>query len=166
MADTTPETTDARQSRRAKAAKAVGDARAKAGKAVDDARAKARQARDRARESSRSARTKAANSLEQNPIAALAGGLAIGVIAAAILPRTAREDKVLGATGKRIRSTAKSAAKAAQAAGKKELDGLGVNTDSAKKELKSLLGKVGVAARSAGNAAAGSVKDSRKRKKK
>lgn len=159
MADPTPgksaDTPAQRQSRRAKAAKAV-----------DDARARARQARDRASERARSARTSARSSLEQNPIAAIAGGLAIGVIAAAILPHTRREDEYLGSTGKRIRKTARQAAKAAQEAGKRELDGLGVNSDMAKTELKSLLGKVGVAARSAGTAAAGSVKDSRKKNKK
>lgn len=139
--------------------------RARAAKAVEDARARARQARDRAVDRSRAARQKAGAGLEQNPIAAVAGGLAIGVIAAAILPRTAKEDAYLGATGKRIRSTAKAAAQAAQEAGKKELDGLGVNSDTARQEVKSLLGKVGVAARTAGTAAVGSVRDSRRKTK-
>ena len=137
----------------------------KAKKAVEDARAKARLARDRALERSRVARSSASKGLEQNPIAALAGGLAIGVIAAAILPHSRREDALLGSTGKKIRTGAKAAVAGAKDAGLSELNGLGVNSDMARAQAKELFGKVGVAARAAGIAATGSVKKGSKKKK-
>lgn len=143
---------------REKTEEAVATARAKAADAARDARARAREARDKARQQAGDARAKAKTGIEQNPIVALAGGLAIGAIAAALLPRTAREDRLVGPVGKKVRETAKSAARAAQVSGKEQLNLLGVNSDTARDQVKDLVGKLAKAATSAAAAAGESVK--------
>jgi ElaB/YqjD/DUF883 family membrane-anchored ribosome-binding protein len=133
-------------------------ARARASEAAAAAREKAGQTRTAARDKAVNAAARTKTGIEQNPIVALAGGLAIGAIAAALLPRTAQEDKVVGNVGKKVRDTAASAAKAARATGKNELDALGVNSDAARDQVKNLIGKLAKAATSAAAAAGESVK--------
>ena len=65
--------------------------------------------------------------IERNPLAAIAGGLAIGAIVAALIPRTAREDKLAGNVGRKVRATASKAATTARETAKNQLDELGVN---------------------------------------
>jgi hypothetical protein len=97
-------------------------------------------------------------SLEKNPIAALVGGLAIGAIAAALLPKTKRESEMLGKASNKVRSTASSAAKAARDAGKDQLDALGLNSGAARDQLRSVIDKIGQAASTASKAATDAVR--------
>jgi len=106
-----------------------------------------------------SARDTASGAIETNPLGVIAGGLALGAIAAAILPRSQREKDLLAPVGKRVGSTAAAAFAAAKNAGKAELDSLGINRDAARDQVKSLLGGLAKAATSAGNAAAKAGKD-------
>jgi hypothetical protein len=99
-----------------------------------------------------------AGGIEKNPFAALAGGLAIGAVLAALVPRTKREDAVMGKTGKMLREQASKAAKAARDAGQDQLEALGVNADAARAQVQDLVRKVGQAASSAGSAAAEAVR--------
>ena len=88
-----------------------------------------RAARDRtaaAYEGARGAGRRAAQGLEANPVVAVVGGLALGAIAAAFLPRTRREEKLLGDVGRKITDTAREAARAAREAGREQLDQLNV----------------------------------------
>jgi hypothetical protein len=101
---------------------------------------------------------KTVEGVEKNPLIALVGGLAIGAIAAALLPRTQREDALVGTVGKKVRSTASGAAKAARDTAKEQLDSLGVNAGAAKDQLRDIATKIGQAATSAGSAAANAVK--------
>ena len=54
----------------------------------------------RARRAS-AATAKAGDEIDEAPLIALAGGLAVGVLLAAFLPRTEREDKLLGPSASR-----------------------------------------------------------------
>jgi hypothetical protein len=101
--------------------------------------------------------TLAGKELDENPLAFLVGGIALGALIGSLLPRTQQEAKTLGATGRKINRAASNAAQAAKAAGKKKLDALGISKDAAKKQAQSLLKSVSAAANEAGTAAAKSV---------
>lgn len=105
-----------------------------------------------------SAKKTTSEGLEKNPIAALVGGLAIGAIAAALLPKTKRESEMLGKASNKVRSTAATAAKAAREAGKEQLDVLGLNSTAARDQLRSVIDKVGQAASTASKAATDAVR--------
>lgn len=149
---------DAYAKSRASVETAAASSKAKALEAAEVTRANAKKAADATLANARKAADKTAKGIEHNPIVALAGGLAIGVIAAALLPRTAREDKLAGNVGKTVRKTASNAAKAATATAKEQLDSLGVNADAARAQFRDIATKVGKAAVSAGGAAADSVR--------
>lgn len=125
--------------------------------AVNDAyastRDRASQAYASAREKARSAGQTAADGLEGNPLVVLAGGIAIGAVIGALLPRSEREAKVLGEVGERVRSATREAIEAAKDAGRDKLDELGLNRDHARDTMKSLIDGVIAAAGSAGTAA-------------
>jgi len=92
--------------------------------------------------------------LEKNPLVTVLGGIAIGAIGAALLPKTKREDKHLGGIGRNMRGRARDAAAAAKDVGKEHLDNLGLNRDAATSQLRDLAAKLGKAATAAGSAAA------------
>ena len=79
-------------------------------------------ARDKAAEAGR----RAADGIEENPAVAVVGGLALGVVAAALLPQSKRETKALGAVGGKINKAAKGAVDAAREAGKAKIGELGL----------------------------------------
>ena len=103
-------------------------------------------------------------SLESNPLGILVGGLAVGVLAGALLPRSAREKELLAPLGKRIGDTAKAATQAAKDAGKSELDGLGLTKDAARSQVRSLFDGVVKAVTTAGSAAAKTAAETAKQK--
>lgn len=126
------------------ALKAVRDSSTKAGAATKD--------------SVKTAAKSTAEGLEKNPLIALVGGIALGAIAAALLPKTERETKMLGKTSNRLRDTASSAVKAARTAGKDQLDALGVNSSAARDQLRDVISKIGDAATTATKAASDAVR--------
>ena len=134
------------------------EARAKAEEAVATAKARATSAASTARDKAREVTGKAAIGLDENPIAAILGGLAIGAAAAAILPRTSQEDAVAGKVGKKVRDSAKGAIKAARESGMEQLDVLGLSSDAAKEQVSGLVKKLVSAATVAVEAAGQSVK--------
>jgi ElaB/YqjD/DUF883 family membrane-anchored ribosome-binding protein len=141
-----------------KATDAAAAARAKADETYQKARTKASGAAASTRASAAKAGKKTAEGLEKNPLAALVGGLAIGAIAAALLPRTKREDNMVGTMGNKVRSTARDAAKTARNVGKEQLDALGISTEAAREQLRDIAGKIGKAASTASSAAADTIK--------
>ncbi len=143
---------------KAKASDAARIAKDRAEKAANATRDSARKAAVATKESAKRAAEKTTQTVDHNPLAAIVGGLAVGAIVAALLPRTKREDALVGDVGKKVRSTASTAAKNATATAKEQLDALGVNADSARDQFRDLVGKVAEAARSAGNAAADTVR--------
>lgn len=153
---------EALKSAKTHANEAISTARTKADEAYTAAKAKAGDAAAKTRAGAQRASRATSEGIKTSPIAAVAGGLAIGAIVAALLPRTQREDQALGKTGKRVRTTAGQAAKAAKDAGQKKLDALGVNGEAARDQVRDLLKKVGEAAGTAGTAAANAVKSKKK----
>ena len=85
---------------------------------------------------------------------ALAGGLALGVLVGALVPRSDREKQLLAPVGKKIGVAAVAALAAAKEAGRGELEELGLTKDAARDQAKSLFKGVVKAASNAGTAAA------------
>jgi ElaB/YqjD/DUF883 family membrane-anchored ribosome-binding protein len=110
-------------------------------------------AADRARE----AATQARQSIESNPLAVVAGGLAVGAIAGALLPRSTKEKELLAPLGRQLGERARAAVSAAREAGKSELDQLGISKDAAKDQARGLADGLAKALSSAGSAAAKSA---------
>jgi hypothetical protein len=87
-----------------------------------------------ARERAGSVGQRTAESIDAAPMAAVVGGLALGAIAAVLIPRTAREEQLLGTAGRRLTDTARDAVRAAREASREQIDGF---TDRAVGALKS-----------------------------
>lgn len=140
---------------------AAAQLRDKVGHTYETARTKASDAYGTAREKATDVRQRAASGLEENPFAAVMGGLVLGLVAGAMLPRTQREAQLLGPVGGRLTDTAKIAAAAARDAGKEAFDELGLNRDAAREQVSKLFDAAVKAAGSAGEAAVHAVKQGR-----
>lgn len=141
-----------------KAGETYGTAREKAGDAYDVARDKAAEAYETARDKASAARSAATDGIDGNPIAALVGGIALGVLVGALLPRTQREADALGPLASRLSQGIGAAASAAREAGQEKLDELGLNRATARDTVSKLMDTAVKAATSAGTAAADTVK--------
>lgn len=97
----------------------------------------------------RSRRERASAQIENNPLALVAGGVALGVVIGALLPRLAKEKELLAPVGKRIAEGAGAAASAARDAGKAEIDALLPKGDAAKEQFSKIIGTAFTAARDA-----------------
>jgi ElaB/YqjD/DUF883 family membrane-anchored ribosome-binding protein len=95
----------------------------------------------------------ASEKLQENPMAAIAGGLALGVLIGTLLPRGEREAALLGGLGARIGDAARDAYDAARSTGQEKLDELGLSKDGARDKVKTLLDGALEAASAAGTAA-------------
>ncbi|GAA0324978.1 hypothetical protein GCM10009087_39100 [Sphingomonas oligophenolica] len=109
---------------------------------------------DTTRQTARDAARRTAEGIEANPISVLVGGVALGVLAGALIPRTEQESKLLAPVGKRLTETATGAVQAARDAGKAELDSLGLNKEAARDQVGKVIEGVIKALSSAGAAAA------------
>jgi hypothetical protein len=98
--------------------------------------------------------TRAGDVMEANPLAVLAGGAAIGILAGAVLPRTEREAELFGSIGKRMTAAATAAATAARETGLEQLEAHGISGKAARRQISELLDGVVDAASTAGEAAA------------
>lgn len=108
---------------------------------------------NQARATASQASTRASNTIETNPLGVLAGGLAIGAIAGALIPRTEREKELLRPVGDKLGTLAAAAIAAAKDAGRAEMESRGLTKDSARDQVKSLFQNVGKAASGAATAA-------------
>ena len=115
-------------------------------------------ARERAVSNYDSARSRAGTGIEEAPLIALAGGLAVGAILAAILPVSRREQELLGPVAEKARDRAGDAISAAKEAGQQRLDELGLTRDKGSETMRSLLEGVGDAARTSADAAVGALR--------
>lgn len=98
------------------------------------------------------AREKTAQGIDDGPIAALIGGLALGALAGALLPVTRKEAETLGPIGSKINDAAKTAVSAATEAGKQSIADTGVK-DTAKSKVQELVDAAVNAATTAGKSA-------------
>ena len=110
-------------------------------------------ARERAIEAYAGARERAREQVDGSPLLALGGGLAIGALVAALLPRTRAEDRLLGDAGERITGSARDAFGAAREAGREKLAELNITRDAGKGAVQSLVDGITEAARTSGKAA-------------
>ena len=106
----------------------------------------------------KAATRKVADSVETFPVAALVGGLAVGAVLGALLPRTKQEEELLGSIGGAINDRARDAALAARDAGQAKLGELGISTDAAGKQVGKLIDSIAQVAETAGTAAVDAVR--------
>jgi hypothetical protein len=98
--------------------------------------------------------SEAVHGLESSPVGILVGGLAVGIIAGALLPRSQREKDLLAPVGQRIGDSARAAVQAAREAGQAELESRGLTKDGARDQARGLVEGVFKAVSTAGAAAA------------
>ena len=96
--------------------------------------------------------------IENNPLSVLVGGIAVGVLAGVLLPRTERETAMLGPVGKRLTEGAVTAARAARDAGTAELVAADISREAARAQVSKLLDGVVTAVKTAGEAASHATK--------
>jgi ElaB/YqjD/DUF883 family membrane-anchored ribosome-binding protein len=135
----------------AKEASAI--AKRSASAAVDKSKATASRSVESSKALAKKAGDTTSQTLDKNPIVLLAGGLAIGAIAALLIPTTKKEQKAFGKVGKKLNKTAKRAVDAAKSAGKEKVDNLGLNQDSLRDQFRDLVSKASEAVKAAGKAA-------------
>ena len=80
-----------------------------------------------ARERASGAVSTSRDTIDANPVVAIAGGLAIGAVLGAMLPTSRREQELLGEVGSRVNDTAKDVASQAMEAGRTQVDELRTN---------------------------------------
>ncbi len=141
---------------------AYSKGKSKAESAVETSKARATKAAKATQASARKAKAATSDGISRNPLAAVAGGLVLGAIAAALLPHTRREDRLVGKVGKNVRSKAGDAAKVARKTAMEKLDTLGINADSARGQIRDLASKLGEVASTAGKSAADTVRNAKK----
>ncbi|MBW4329330.1 hypothetical protein KY084_00360 [Stakelama sp. CBK3Z-3] len=96
--------------------------------------------------------------MEGNPLSVLVGGVAVGLLAGSLIPRTEREKDVLGPLGQRLAEGASAAFVAARDAGKEELESLAPDKNQAKSKASNAFSHVVNAATKAGKSAASGPK--------
>lgn len=101
---------------------ANGGGRSRAAEAYESTRERTSAAYAGMRERAARAGRTAGEQIEANPMAAIAGGLAIGALLGALLPRSERETELLGSVGTRINETAREAARTAAEAGRQQVE--------------------------------------------
>ena len=130
----------------------LATAKAKTTQSTAAARAKASEAYEKGK-------GKTSDGIDKNPLAIVLGGIAIGAIVGALLPRTERETKVLGKAGKKLNKKARKMAEAAKAAGKEQVESLGLNGDALRLQFRELVSKAAVAVKAASQAATDAAKE-------
>lgn len=145
---------------REKVADAYDSTRDRTGVALDSVREKASNAYATTRERAAVARDRAGEGLDESPLAAIIGGIAVGVLIGALLPRGQRETELLTPVGGKLAALARDALSAAKEAGAGKLDELGLTKDGAREQVNKLVESAGEVASTAGSAAAGAVRQS------
>lgn len=144
---------DGMNAARTKASETRNLARQKANVAIG----KGKDAATRSAEASKALAGKAAgksgDTIDKNPLAMVVGGIALGAIIGALLPKSEREEKILGSAGKKLNSKAREVASAAKQAGKDKIETLGINKESAREQFRDLVSKATEAVKAAGQAA-------------
>lgn len=101
-----------------------GRQRSRAAEAYEASRARTRATFAGVRERAADAGRWTGEEISANPMAAIAGGFAVGALVAAMLPRTERESELLGSVGTRINDAAREATRSAVDAGRQQVEEL------------------------------------------
>lgn len=121
-----------------------GRQKSRAAEAYESTRARTTAAFAGVRERAAGAGRRAGEEIETYPLAAIAGGLALGAVAAALLPRTEREAQLLGGVGTKINEAAREAARSAADAGRAQVEE--ITESAATKVGEAVIGAVTTAA--------------------
>jgi hypothetical protein len=92
--------------------------------ALETARERTASAYETARDRAGAVTRQATEQMSAYPVAAVIGGFALGALVATLLPRTEREEKLLGKTGRRLTGAAREAAQKGIDAGKSQVEEL------------------------------------------
>lgn len=141
--------------------------------ATREAPRRSKRAKERAKEAARLAKktvTTTANdaakaateTLDANPMGMLAGAIAAGAVAAALIPTTRQELQALGPWAEKMRDALEDAFESAKDAGLAELTAGGLTFAAASDGVGGIIGKIVKAAGAASGAAATTVKSSRR----
>lgn len=149
----------AADSAKTKTTRSSAAAREKATVAFEKSKDAAAAGVEQSREMARQAKAKTSEGIDKNPLAIVLGGIALGAIVGALLPRTDREAKVLGKTGKKLNKKARKMAEAAKVAGMSQVDTLGLNGEAMRIQFRELVSKAALAVRAAGQAATDAAKE-------
>ena len=152
----TPETANDTDATAPRGRAAKGKATAQ--KAVERARETATDAVERARNVANDAVETAVHAVDEAPLSAIAGAIAVGAVAAALIPATARELSLLGPLGDRLRGALDDAFKAAKAAGVEQLTTKGITQTAISSGLGTVVGHFVTASLEASKAASESVR--------
>ena len=101
--------------------KAIGR-RARAAEVLETARERTASAYETARDRASAVTRQATEQMSVYPVAAVVGGFALGALIATLLPKTEREEKLLGRTGRKIAGAAREAAQKGFDAGKTQFE--------------------------------------------
>lgn len=113
----------------------LSSARERTSEKFSAARERTSEYASRARMQASDARQRASQSYDESPLTGALIGVAAGALIGLLLPRTRRENELLGETRDRLADAAKSAARAAADTAKQQLDEKGLNVDAAKAKL-------------------------------
>jgi len=114
---------------------------------------------NRAGDIARKAGERAVGSVDAYPVAALVGGLAIGAVLGALLPKTRQEEELLGPIGGAINERARNAASAARDAAQAKADEVGLSKDAAGKQAGRLIESIVQVAETASSAAVNAARN-------
>lgn len=107
---------------------AEAGARSRAAEAIEAARERTLSAYEAARSRATDVTRQASDQLSIYPVGAVIGGFAVGAILAFVLPRTEREERTLGTTGRKLTGAARDAAQRGLDAGKEQIEQLRAKT--------------------------------------
>ena len=107
----------------------------------------------RATDKLQGARGSATDAIATNPLAVLAGGLAVGVVAGALIPRSERERSALDPIGRRLSEGAAAALAATKETGKERLTASLFSKDVAQESAQKIIHSAVTAAKEAGSSA-------------
>lgn len=104
-----------------------GRQRSRAGEAYEATRSRTTAAFAGVRERAADAGRRTGEEINANPMAAVAGGFALGALVAAVLPRSERETELLGGVGTKINDAAREATRTAVDAGRQQVEDITEN---------------------------------------
>ncbi len=133
-------------------------ARKKARTAINASKSAASKTVETSKRVAGDAKHKTAETVDSNPLAMVAGGIALGAIVASLLPKTEGEKKILGGAGRKINETAKTAAKAAKTAGAAHMADVGLNSENLREQARDIFQKGYETAKTATKAAKEAIK--------